>query len=453
MAILLTGADSLFVREGHLAGGLNELVANIGTELGNRVNSIFADYDSAAQDLIDSLYTTRDSYRGSHSSLTSYLTALGGNTIIRMADDDVKLVSKDLTTAMAELIAQMKSAAASVNASVPGSSVTAASGNTSNASVMVSTIGPDGKDLQYLFAETLELIVTGDEQSGEATGHQEPYTLKGEVPVDDPLAFDWPKGSGADGSGNLIDANVDNGQNLLTNSDFEKFTTANQPDNWTLVTTTPGTTLFSAGSSDAFRYSNALKITGTGGAELTHLYQQFNVSTGTLGKLKPLTVYALNFWIKATAAGVPAAGVLRVAFTDGSNAVFNDAAGTANSTSITLSGITTSFVKRTAFFRTPAVLPTTQRLELKITTAIESGKSIVIDGLAVAEPQPAYVGGPYVAAFAGSIKAIKLDKWSLAMTNTYGAFQKWFERAFGMRQLGMTLPFSGAPTISDGLVV
>lgn len=451
MAILLTGADSLFVRLGHLGGGLNEIIANIGTELGNRANTIAGDYDSAAQDLVDNLYSTRDSYRGSHTTQTSFLRDLGEATIIRMADDDVRLVSKDIQTAMAELIDQMTTSGDDVEESVVSVTVTADGDNTSDASVMASVIGPDGKNLQYVFDEVLEIVVTGDEQSGEATADQEPYTLKGEVQVDDPLAWDWPKGSGTNTSGNLIDADIDNGTNLLTNSDFEDFTTANQPDNWTQVVATPGTTLFAAGSGDAFRGSDALKITGTGGAELTHIYQKFNNASGTLGRLRPLTVYAVNFWIKSSA--IPAAGVLRVALVDGTNTVINDEAGTANSTSITLSGTTTSYVKRTAFFRTPAVLPSEQRLELKITTAIESGKSIFIDGLAQVEAQPAYVGGPYVAAFAGSIPAVKGDKWTVDVTNTFGLMQKVFERFFGMRELGLTLPFDAAPTISDALVV
>lgn len=452
MAIPLTGSNSLFVRIGHHGGALNSHHAWIGaTTFGPAVDTIRGDYSTSNQDLVDGIYSMRDAYRDAHGSLTSYLKDLASETLIQMADDDVRLVTLDVTTALKELISQMEDSSDDVEASTASVSVSAGSGNTGNAVVAASVVGPDGKTLQYLFDEVLELTITGDSQTETATAGSEPASLLGEPLVEDPLAWDWPKGSGASTSLTLIDASLDNNGNLLTNSDFSDFTVTDTPDNWTLVTATPSTTLFASGSGDAYDGTgNALKITGTGGAELTHLVQIFNSASGTLGKLLPQTVYAVNLFTKVSA--VPAAGALRIALVNSGNTVINDDAGTANSTTIDLTAETASYASHTAFFRTPSVLPSSVRLEIKMTTAIESGKSVFVDHLAFAEATQAYTGGVYVAAFSGSTEVVIDDKWNIDVTSTPGAFQKLFERFFGMRELGLTLPFDAAPTIDDALV-
>src|SRR5690606_15589688 len=97
-------------------------------------------------------------------------------------------------------------------------------------------------------------------------------------------------------------------------------------------------------------------------------------------------------------------------------------------------------------------LPSSYKLRVRLSTALDNGVSVFVDDLALAEATRFYTGGPYVAAFAASVNPALEDHWTVAITSTLGGFQKLFERFFGMRQLGLTLPFSSTPTISDSLV-
>jgi len=64
-----------------------------------------------------------------------------------------------------------------------------------------------------------------------------------------------------------------------------------------------------------------------------------------------------------------------------------------------------------------------------------------------------YPGGPKVAAFSANVQPLANDAWTLAVTNTMGAFQALFQRFFDMRSLGLRLPTAGAGTaINDNLV-
>jgi hypothetical protein len=446
MAIdLTTNPGGLFRRAGKIGKALNNINTDLTAagQLGVDVDAIEAQYNSK-QDLIDSLYSQRETYRGVHTTFKSYLSALLQATNIRLADDDAHLVAKDNSTALKELIAQMTSSSDDVQATTASVSVSAASGNVGNATVIASVIGSNGKTLQYLFDETLELQVTADAVTGSATARRETCSLRGEVAVSDPLSHDWPAGSGANTTLNITDAAEDAGSNLLTNGDFETFTVANTPDNWTLVTGTAGAQFFSDSSS--YTGSLALRILGDG-ATLSQLTQTFNTVGQTTGRLLPNKVYAVNFYHKVSS--VPAAGVLRVELVDGSGTVINDDSGTVNRISQTLTGSTTSYTAVNGFFRTPKNLPTTVKLKVYLSTALSNTVSLYVDDLAVVAATEAYTGGPYVAAFAGSTNALTDDKWSLDLTVTLGGFQKLYERVFGMRSLGLTLPFDAAPTVPD----
>ena len=451
MTIPLTGTGGLFTRLGKIGLLLNDLNSFRGTgTLGPDVDGIFAQFNSAPdQSIVDSLYSTRNSYRGIHSQLTNYIKSLASSVVQTMANDDTALVAVNLQNAMTLLISQMKTAAASVQASTPAVSVTAGSSNTGTGLLLASIVGPDGKNMEYVIPETLTATITSDNQVG-ATAGSEPANVKGVAPETDTMQWDWPLGSGASANLTAVDANLSNGLNVLTNSSFETFT-SNAPNNWTIATGTAGTTILAGGSGQAYKNQNCLEIAGNG-SELTKLYQSFNNSTsGTAAKLKPSTVYAINLWLKMSV--VPAAGVLKISLTDGNGNVVNDANGTANTFSVALTGATTGYVAHNAFFRTPAVLPTTGlRLQIELTTAITTGDNLFIDTMAMTPATQVYTGGPFAALFSGDTNFITNDTWSLAATNTYGVFQKFFDRTFGMRALGLQLPSSGTPTISDSLL-
>lgn len=451
MSITLTGANGLFTRLGKVAKLLNDLNTFRGTgTIGPDIDAIEAQFTASPdQNLIDNLYSTRDSYRGVHGNLTNYVKTLAANIVTQMANEDTKLASVTLLNALTLLVSQMTSGAQSVNHSVVTATVTAGGSNVGTGVLLASKTGPKGVDLEYLIPETLTATVTSDNQVG-ATISQEPFSVKGQAAVVDPLDWQWPLGSGTTTTLNAVDANTGNGANLLYNSGFELFS-GNQATNWNYVTATPGTTIGPGGSVNSYKGTNSLAITGNG-AELTKIRQAFNnASSGNSSKLKPSTVYALNFWLKMSV--VPAAGVLKVSLVDGTGTVVNDAAGTPNSLTFALTGATTGFVNHNAFFRTPAVLPTSGlQLQIELTTAITAADVLYLDHLAMATASQVYHGGPLVAAFSGAAEFITGDTFSVVVANTYGAFQKFFDRVFNMRGLGLQLPSSGASTVSDTLM-
>lgn len=381
--------------------------------------------------------------------------AIAVTVLNKMVNDDVRQASEaSVSLSLAEVIKQMTSQAKTVAKCTVSASAAAVSGNSGAGVVVISAQRGDALEQQNLFAETATLTCTGDSQSGVATAGTEPFAFAGDQAVTNVFDEAWPSGSGASLALAACDSQLDAATNLLTNSDFETFSSANIPDRWSIITGTAGTDL----ASDAttfYRGSKGLKFIG--GATNTAIAQKFNDATaGTALNLKPYTQYAINLWVKADV--VPAAGILRVSLVDGANAIINDAAAVANSFTVTLSGITTTFASKIGTFRTPRVLPSTMKLRLDLSTAMSVGSNLFIDELAMAEMTPLYQGGPQIAIFAGAVPFVVNDAFTLTMANnrngaSYGAtFQTLFDRFFGTRQLGLILPYSASPSFADTLI-
>ncbi|MBX6314954.1 MAG: hypothetical protein IRY99_18855, partial [Isosphaeraceae bacterium] len=304
----------------------------------------------------------------------------------------------------------------------------------------------DGWALENLLAETIGVTVTRDAQSGGVTPGREQITLIGQAAQTDPLAYDWPRGSGA--SLTLVAVPPANGSgSLLANGDFESFPTTNIPDNWHLDAGTAGADVLR--STDRYDGSYALQLVG--GPVQTAVYQDLGVDTGST-RPSPQTVYHACLWLKVT--GSVTAGVLEVALTDGTGLILNDDAGRPNQATQDLVPLGSTYTPWTATFRLPRVLPTAVRLRLRLSTALSSGCSVLLDRITLAKASPLYVGGPYVTAHAGVIPFVTGDSWTITTTNTPGGFQRLFDRLFGMKALGLMLPSAtgGAETISDSLI-
>lgn len=468
MAVTLTGTGGIFKRLGRLAGGIQDIIALMGgsatartlstASFATRGTNIEADAaeSPAISSSIDGHWQMIDTLRSSVSGTPSQFRSLAEKILIQQVDLDANLPTKDVTTALKELIRQMKSSSDSLNAStVSIGSQTSVGSPVGNPVIVATSKNAKGEILQNIFAETLRFEVTGD-YLGTATARQEPVSIRGKAAITDVFAYNYPAGSGCSTSVNLIDSQQDNSGNLLTNSDFETFTTSNTPDNWTIQTGLAGTDIFSGGSGAAYLGSNCLQLTGDG-STLIKLYQEFDhaVSTtagagGTTGVVEPLSQYAVFGKIKVSAA--PSTGVLRVALVDSSGTVINDENGTANSFTVDLTALNTSYATFSGVFQLPANTPSTVRLQLQTTTAVESGKSVYIDSMAMAETTQLYNGGPSLAIFAGATKVVTGDSWTVAITNSKGVLADWMERLFSLRDKGLAFPYSGSPTVADSLV-
>jgi hypothetical protein len=463
----------LYTRLGLIAGGGQDLLAIQGaaatarvlatSSMVTRANDLTDEYSvsPANQDLLDSLYANLVSWQGSSASFLTYLQTLFQNTIIQMVNDDTPQLSQTLVLAMTELIRQM-TGAATVQRSVPTAGAQTALGTpTGNPIIVASVKDVNGANLQYLFAETLKFGVTSDSQQG-ATAGSEPFLVTGKEAAQSNLSYLWPGGSAISVPLTAVNGALSNsGGNNTVNGDFTTFTTANYPDNWVALTGTAGGTIFNGGSGQAYTTGGgSLQITGDGGSTLTKIYQQFNTTLstsagggGTPATLLPNTIYGVNLWTKVSA--VPAAGVLRIALTDGSNAVVNDDATTANSFTVALTGETTAYANHHGVFITPRVMPSQQRLQIGLTTAIDSGKSVFAGRVGFTPLTPLYTGGPSASVFSGNtnvVDGLSPDQWIIAIGMTWGVFQQFFERFCDMTGLGLTLPNASVPSISDALV-
>ena len=306
-----------------------------------------------------------------------------------------------------------------------------------------------------------------DSISGGATPKQEVFTVYGQNQQTNELMYNWGTsrfGSGSNLTYSLCDAAQNNGGasvNLVTNSEFVTATTANLPDNWTPIQGAVGTEIKHGTLGYVDSYS--LEFVGTATAPI--LAQAFATTSstssgagGTPSILAPNTSYAVNCWLQVPTQ--PTGGVFQIQLVNAANTVIADNESINNSVSRALSTLTAAtWTNFNGVFRTPATLPQgtgAVKLLLKLSTGIDVGKVLYIDRLAFTPMAQMYPGGPSVAGFSALTNPIAsglaADTWTFTFAMVYGAFQKWFEQAFGMRNLGMQIPSSGSPTISDSLV-
>jgi hypothetical protein len=431
--------------------------------IGPYCDNLEAQYQSVDQNIMDTLYTSRDNYRSVHTSFNQGQQSICQTTMIQMANDDIPLVSQDLTTAIQLLIGQMNTAAQTVKKPTVSVAVTAGGANNTNGVLLASITNAIGKQLDYVIAEAITVNCTQDSQ-GTATIGSESLVALGQTSQADPLMWNYPLGSGANYSFTSVDAAAgNNGQNLLVNSSFDTFTVTDQADNWTYVVGTPTTNFKNGGSGQAFAtyatVNSCLQVVGDG-ATLHSLTQSFNTASGGTGyKLTPRTTYMFNLWAKVSAA---ATGIFNIEFIDNNNNVINDDQSTANQVITNVNTLTTTYAPINGVFRTPSILPAAvpYKIRIRFTTALSNGQNLFFDHLGFTAPTQIYVGGPYAAFFAGSAKLIALpaDTFTVTVTNKYDSMwqllldQVWNIRAISGPNPSLQIPSGGAPTIVDSLI-
>lgn len=476
MTIPLTGAGSIGVRLGHLIGAsvANAATPNdpdyyYGTTLKAKINTIETDFKNGTAlpgtlERLALLATYNQLYQSGISAYLSAIVTACQACITDMVNTDLGLpvtnpVSPNAVTfsyALPYLINQMNSNTTTFNSSTfTLGTQTAVGAPNGNPIISLSTLDNQGRTLQYAFSDTFTFTCSSDSQTNPSALNVEPLAFSTPPAITTPLNPLWPSGSGSSGSLTCTDATANAASgNMLTNSDFETWGAGSvPPTNWNLLSgSVAGTDVIKSSSPYTGTYSLEL-TSGTSSTTLAGIVQPFGASPGTPLTLNPLSVYAINFVDKVSA--VPSAGVLEVALVDGSNNLVNDASGTANHVLVTLSSETTTFAPHQGFFRTPALTPSTgYALRVRLSTAMDTGKNVLVDHLAMqACPSPMYTGGPYGAAFSMSTKLLKGDQWTFPVTQAYGQFQQAFERMFGMRTLGLVMPnTSSSPTIADSLI-
>lgn len=386
--------------------------------------------------------------------------------LISMANASVPLPQQTLAAALNLLIDQMRSASATVQAAQPtAGSQTAGIGDTpvGNPVIVAGVKDGLGNTLQYVLPSMLTFTVTADSY-GRATANNEPVSILDQYSVP-ALNWLWPIGSGTSLNINIVNAGANNSNgNKLVNSSFETWTNANVPDNWTIVTGSPGTDVLKS----ATHYAGSFSCEFVGGALQTAIAQSFGTASatgigagGTPSTIQPNVNYGGVLFYKLSA-GSPAAGVLQADLTDSAGTILKDSAGTDNTVSVDLSTVANTNWHPLKFnFRALSALTPNTPIKIRywLSTPLTAGTNVFLDNSGFALMQQVYPGGPLFSMHSGDTLPVTGDTWTVQMANAYatsgsGLFQFWFDRTFGMRNLGLTIPNTtgGGFTVADSLV-
>lgn len=453
----------MFTRLGRIAGALNYCNKTLGNDtftsglygtlnaLQLAVDNIHAQYATGVDaPLAAGLFPARESQRSAQGAWRSYLQSLAQATVISMVNDDIPQPVLSLSTALPVLITQMGSSTSTIQSptvSASAAAYTVPQANHGNGVLALSVLDPlNGLQRDYLFPETITFTCTQDSQGTPSILNAEPFSVVAPAVQPDELSYLYPQGSGANLTINAADA-ATTAQNFLANGGFLQMSPANTPVSWVAAgSVTIGTNILQSSSTAAF-VSGATCLEIVGDSTTTASTPYFTQVVG----LTPETAYAVIVWLKADV--VPSGGVFKVQLTDGTGTVVNDQNAVANTLSVTLSGVTTSYVAHTAFFRTPRVLPSVTQIRVGLTTTMTSGSNLFVAGVAVVLAKPLYQGGPLAALFSGNSAFIVGDGFNATIANNNGgALQLACEQLLGMRALGLQIASSASPSISDSLV-
>lgn len=452
MTIPLEGLQGLMTREGRFGYALRQINISQDQTVPAYIESIMEKFDNA-RDLVANVPDLESTEQVALYTIMPTIQTDAISTIQSMVHDDYPALAITLTSSITELIEQMRTNSESVQECTITATATAISGSTGTGVIVVSTKRGDGLIEQNTIAEKIKILCTSDAQSGGASAGQEVFTWTGAPESPSRWDFDWPAGSGASGNINAVTATEDAGTNLLTNSDFEDFT-SNTPDNWTVLSGTPGTDILQSST----HYTGSSSVEYVGNGSFPTIGQNFNDADGTTAALLPDTQYPFSLWLYISATSN--AGNLRIDLRDVDGFLTTDDQGTNNRKDIDLTTLAaTTWTNFTGTFRTPKLTPSSgYRLVIQLETAAQSGRNLFIDHLAFAEMTPLYDSGPQIAIFSGATNFILNDGWNLVDTNNRGGqtycstFQSLYDRLFDMRGKFLLLPYSSSPTIPDNLI-
>ncbi len=459
MTIPLLASNGLFTRWGVEISASNQVQALIDQSLNSMVSLINSEYSVTDANVLQAANSNLAALQqGLQSDPQPWLQGMQAamqNTVIQMYLDDGGVLPVTLGQALTYLIGQMNvggyAAAASIkrptiseSVTHPAATIPGAPANVGNGTILVSLTDTDGRPLDYVLAEVLTVVCTGDGYTGgTATAGSEPFQITGALATDSIYAYNYPQGSGATATISTLNPALTSGL-VVTDGDFEQWT-VNTPDDWPISV---GAAQITKGVSP-YTGSTDLLITGDNTTLVTFSQQV---------TLEPNTVYAFSVYMKKTS--TPTGTIaFTLSSTTAAAGVFADNAGNNNNISVDVAAaVTSSYALSSGFFRTPAVLPTNTYLVAHMTTAL-SGSTLAIDTLGLQSCQQVYPGGPWVAAVRGSTNFAAGDSFSIAVVNnaTLDTFPLQLARYMGLVGVGAALaplkfPSAGSPTISNSLI-
>lgn len=268
MAVTLTGSGGLFSILGKLLKTIEDSHVSQGSTIPDDVAAVLVAFNDLTESpeleaVLDGLSDATLRYK-TQTSLAQQVQTVCRELIIKLVDDDDPLPAKTIEAALAELIEQMVAESESVDAAgTVSATVTAGSGNQTDAVLYASAKLANGRTAERAFAETLRFTRQSATQ----------LSFEGEAAAANTLSPDWPLGSGVRGSLSFAKTN------RLTNGSFdtENTTAADRPDGWDVQAGTIGSTI---SLSNVEVQTVAISGTPTGGSyTLTYTDADSNTQT------------------------------------------------------------------------------------------------------------------------------------------------------------------------------
>ena len=240
-----------------------------------------------------------------------------------------------------------------------------------------------------ILAETITARCVKDARDGSLVLGNERFEVAGDNAVDR-LDRRWPQGSGCflqvNSTCSAIDSSGAPGQNMLTNSGFERRDGTPFPLDWLAGTGTIGTNL--TGNSTAFRGSFSVMFTGDG-TNARSIYQV--MGQGQRARIRSNTCYAVSARIRAETANVTQ-GLIGFALTDSTNTVLGGTSAVTHDASAS-NVLTSAWTHVRGYFTTPLNIPSEVRFYIQTYTGasgLANGAKLIIDEVVLA---PVYILG------------------------------------------------------------
>ena len=300
-------------------------------------------------------------------------------------------------------------------------------------------------------AETLTARCVKDARDGSLILGNERFEVAGDNAVDR-LDRTWPQGSGCRVLMNATCSDMDSrsgpGQNMLTNSGFERVDGTPFPLDWTIGTGTAGTSIRSVAT--PYRGANSIRFDGDGSAERS-VFQI--LGQGPRARIRTNTSYVISARIRASVADLTQ-GILQIGLADSTGTVISGCvAAQTFSAGSPLS--TASWTHLKTAITTPLNLGSVIQFRIQTGSgggALASGARLLIDDVIFAEVVTLYPGGPGAVILPGTANFELADSMKVSIAKTQAEWHLELDRYLDLAGRGVRFPTSNTPTISTALI-
>lgn len=297
--------------------------------------------DTVVPGLNATIKAQADGYDALQSAWFTSLKTLATSIITGYVRNDVPGTPNDLSSCLTELVRQLR-AQDTYYANYPVTLATAASA-TDPSFTIAGPLEVFTKALYLPVADRYRVVMN-------STG----YTITGKAANTNRWEATYPTGAGVNTSGTLLTSTT---SSIVTDASFSTWTVTNTPTNWTIVTGTPGVSIFK-GTVDPDDASGFCLRMVSNDANVPEVKQAVTVAANTC------------YGIRLSAQLVEAAttGDVTLSLRDASNNIIQDDDGTAFEYAATITGnATPTWSHHKSTFKTPSVLPAAVYLHIEWT--------------------------------------------------------------------------------------